>query len=202
MSESDRSNTKYGDRIADHDWSAPTPEVEAADRVYVDGHEVDVIYITDPGETGGYGRERYTATINYDDETGDPYVLFVVKHRWKGNYWRDSLDMDWRDVPGPVRQQIAAVLPVNGPNALDCGHRMIDEGGESRWEKYHKPRMADLDAGEMWGSSFLGDALDMAESAAEAVREHDGDAEPVEQAVEEIQRAITTLNAREGGNQP
>lgn len=181
----------------DYEWADEKQgQTEAPDRTSIDSHEVDVIYTTDPSEDYGYGRERYTATLRYDDETDEPYVLMVVKHRWKGNYWRDTHDMDWRDTPEPVRKQVAAVLPVDAPDELDCGVRMFDEGGESRWEKHHKHRVESMDAGEMWGSSFLGDALDNAETAAEAVRERDGDAGPVEKAVEEIQRAITVLNKR------
>jgi len=188
---SDPSDTKYGDRIKDHDWSKPKPD--EPDRTRIKNHEIDVIYTTDPQEKHGYGRKRFKATIRYDDETGEPYVLYLIQYRWKGNYWRDVKDLDWRDTPESVKQQVAAVLPVNGPEDLDSGTRLIDEGGESRWEKYHKDQMEKMDSGEMWGSSFLGDALDSAEKAAEAVRERGLDEEPVEKAVEEIQRAITVL---------
>jgi len=191
---SNRENTKYGDQLEDHDWSKPEPETP--DRTSVKNHEIDVIYTTEPDETRGYGRQKYTAHIKYDDETGDPYVLYVVKHRWKGNYWRDTTDLDWLDTPTPVKQQIAAKLPVESPAALGTDTRLIEEGGESRWQKYHKDRVERMDSGDMWGTSFLGDALDNAERAAEAVRERDLDTEPVEQAVEEIQRAITILNER------
>jgi len=191
---SNRSNTKYGDRIEDHDWSDPDDSEDAPDRTRIGSHDIEVIYTTDPSESMGYGREKYTARIAYDDADGTPYVLFAIKHRWKGNYWRDTHDLDWRDVPQPVREQVAAALPVPDAAALDTDARLIEEGGESRWQKHHKHRVENLDSGEMWGASFLGDALDSAETAAEAVRERDLDAEPVEQAVEEIQRAITVLN--------
>ena len=165
---SNREDTKYGDRLADHDWSKPEPEAETHDRTTIKNHEIDVIYTVDPGEKLGYGRERYTATVQYDDETGDPYVLYVVEHRWKGNYWRDVTDWDWRDVPGPVRAQIAAALPVDTPDDLDSGTRLMDEGGENRWEKWHKPLMESYESGEeIWGEDYLRDAVTQLEGAAQ-----------------------------------
>jgi hypothetical protein len=136
-----RSKTKYGDRIEDHDWSTPESDVEEPERTHIDSHEVEVIYVTDPSEDMGYGREKYTTVLSYDDETDDPFVLYAIEHRWKGNYWRDMTDWNWSEVPEPVRQQVAAVLPVDGPEALDPGVQLMDEGGESRWEKIHKPRI-------------------------------------------------------------
>ncbi|RQG93713.1 hypothetical protein [Natrarchaeobius oligotrophus] len=162
-------DTKYS--VPDGHWDddpEPEPELE---RTRVSDHEIDVIFVTDPGADMGYGREKYTATIRYDDETGEPYVLFAVEHRWKGNYWRDVTDWDWRDVPEPVRRQIAAVLPVDSPDDLDDGVRVIGEGGECRWEKYHKPRMEATSGEEMWAGSSLRDAVRSLESAAEQLAE-------------------------------
>lgn len=189
--DTNRSSTKYGQMIEDHDWSEPESEPDELERTSVKRHEVDVIYVTDPGETGGYGRERYTATVDYDD-TGEPYILYVVEHRWKGNYWRDVTDWDWRDVPVPVREQIASVLPVDRPRDLDCGDRMIDEGGESRWEKYHKPRVDSMDGSEMWAVSHLTDAVKSLEGAAEDL---DGDTgtDRVEELVEEVRETIADI---------
>ncbi|ELY73245.1 hypothetical protein [Natrinema pallidum] len=191
----DRSNTKYGDQLEDHEWDDSDGETEpdALERTSVVSHTIDVIYTIDPGETGGYGREKYSATIRYDDETGDPYILFVVKHRWKGNYWRDVTDLDWRDAPGPVREQIAAALPVDGPDALDSGSRLIDEGGENRWEKYHKPRVEATSGGEMWGVSSLKEALERAEAAAEQFPEGSDAQARAEDLVDEIRDAIEEI---------
>lgn len=180
----------------DHEWADEKQQQEPSKLTRVRSHDIEVYHDTEPDPKDNYERERYTLTVSYDDETGDPYVLYAVEHRWKGNYWRDITDWDWRDLPDAVRESVTTALPVESPAELDSGVRLMDEGGESRWEKHHKHRVKSMDAGEMWGSSFLGDALDNAETAAEAVRERDGDAEPVEQAVEEIQRAITALNQR------
>ncbi|UHQ96410.1 hypothetical protein [Natrinema halophilum] len=173
-------------------------------RTQIKTHEIEVIYTTDPGETRGYGREKYSATIRYDDETGDPFVLFVVEYRWKGNYWRDVTDWDWRDVPEPVRKQIAAALPVRSPDELDSGARLIDEGGESRWEKYHKHRVEELSGDEMWGTSFLRDALDPLESAAEAFDDGSKGERLSEKLVTLTQKVIRTVDDRsdaaEGGD--
>lgn len=143
MSKTD--GTKYGHLVGnndDGDRSDPETESDSGERSYIDAHDVELIHVTDPDpEYHGYGRKKYKARLSYDDETGDPFVLFVIKYRWKGNFWRDTHDLDWRDAPEPVRQEVAAVLPVNSPEELDSGARVIDEGGQSRWENIHKPRM-------------------------------------------------------------
>ncbi|MDS0280045.1 hypothetical protein NDI85_19865 [Halomicroarcula sp. S1AR25-4] len=187
-----RSDTKYGDRVGDA-LDRPAPEPEQPDRTSVTDHDIEVIYETDPGRDDGYGREKYSATIRYDDETGEPYVLFVVEHRWKGNYWRDVTDWDWRDVPEPVRQRIAAALPVDGPAALATDQRLIDAGGESRWEKHHKHRVEDMSGDEMWGTSFLRDAMDSAESAAEAFDDDSSGERIAEKVVGALQKGIRGL---------
>lgn len=190
-----RSDTKYGDRLKDDQWDEPESEPEAADRTSVTDHEVDVIYHTDPDQTDGYGREKYSATIRYDDETGEPYVLFVVEYRWKGNYWRDVTDWDWRDVPDPVRERIAATLPVENPDQLDSGTRLMDEGGESRWKKYHKHRVEAMSGDEMWGTSFLRDAADDAERATEAFDDGSTGERLAEKIVGAIQKAVRGIEA-------
>ena len=167
----DRSKTKYGDLIADHEWSEPEPE-ESPERTRIKSHEIEVYYDTEPDPKDNYGRERYTVQVKYGRETDKPHVLYVVEHRWKGNYWRDVTDWDWLDLPEPVRQCVANSLPVKSPGDLDGGVRMIDEGGESRWEKYHKHRVESLSGDETWGTSFLTDALDSLESAAESFEEN------------------------------
>lgn len=134
--------TKYGDRIDDDHWEQDHSEPDQPERTSVKDHTIDVIYVTDPDpDYPGYGREKYTAHLKYDEDLGGPYVLYVVEHRWKGNYWRDVTDWGFEDVPEPVRQRVASVLPVNRPEDLDTDVRTVDEGGESRWEKIHKPRM-------------------------------------------------------------
>jgi hypothetical protein len=142
--------TKYGDKLPEGGARSlyEDDEEDAPERTRVSGHEIEVIYTVDPGEDMGYGREKYDAIIRYDDETGEPYVLYVVEYRWKGNFWRDTTDWDWQDVPEPVREQVAAVLPVDGPEELESGVRLMDEGGESRWEKIHKPRMEAMRGGD------------------------------------------------------
>jgi hypothetical protein len=197
----DREETKYGADIADYDWSDPDDEDETGTRTDVKGHELDVIYHTDPGAKGGYGRSKYTAHVRYDDETGDPFVLYVVEHRWKGNYWRDITDLDWRDTPELVREAIADCLPVDHADDLDGGTRLMDEGGESRWEKYHSRRVQELSGDEMWGLSFLRDSLEHAETAAEAFDDGSRGEELAEKLVTFTRRAINSLDESTGGDE-
>jgi len=196
----DREDTKYGEQIKDHDWSKPDEGTESRRNTNVAGHELEITHIYDETKDRNYGKHKYRIPIRYDDETGNPYALYAVKHRWKGNYWRDTTDFDWRDLPKPVKRRVASLLPVESHEVLRTEERLIPEGGESRWQKYHKDKVDQMEAGEMWGSSFLGDALIYAKKAAEAVREQRGDVEPVESAIEEIQRAYTVLNETEGDN--
>lgn len=184
-------NTKYGDRIADHEWTEPDEGVEQPERTTVKNHEIDVIYTVDPDEDMGYGREKYTAHIRHED--GDPTVLYVVEHRWKGNYWRDTTDWSFLDVPEPVRQRVAAVLPVDSPNELDPETRLMDKDGESRWEKHHRHRMESLDADEMWGTSFLRDAINNLETAAESFDEGSTGEEWAEKLVSVTQNAVKAI---------
>lgn len=195
-----RDDTKYGEELDGHDWSESEPDVETQDRTSIKNHEIDVIYVTDPGEDMGYGRGKYTATIRYDDETGEPYVLYVVEHSWKGNYWRDVTDWDWQDVPQPVRQQVATALPVRSPEELESGVRLMDEGGESRWHKHHKHQVEAMDGDEMWGVSFLRDALDNLESAAEAFDDGTKGKRLTEKLVSTTQKVIKATDSRHGSS--
>ena len=164
-----RSNTKYGDRLADDAWDEPEPEPDGGEpRARVTDHELDVAYDTEPDAEDNYDRERYTVTIRYDDESGEPYVLYAVEHRWKGNYWRDVTDWDWRDVPEPVRERVVAALPIDDPAVLTSEHRLIEAGGESRWQKHHKHRVESMSGDEMWGLSYLKEALRQLDLATEA----------------------------------
>lgn len=164
----DRSETKYGDRIADHEWRDPEPEPDPP-RTRVKSHELDVYYDTVPDPDDNYERDRYT--VRLDHRGDEPEVLVVVKHRWKGNYWRDTTDLDFRDAPEPVRRRVAAALPVDSPATLDPDERLVDEGGESRFAKYHRPRMESLSGGQMWALSFLDDALKGLDNAHEALED-------------------------------
>lgn len=184
--------------VPDEFWDDDEPEVEADDRMHVESHKIEVVYTTDPDEKYGYGREKYTVTITYDDERGTE-ALRAIKHRWKGNYWRDTLDLDWQDVPVPVRQKVAALLPVDGPDELESGVRLFDEGGESRWEKYHKPRVEAMSGDEMWGTSYLRDALKGAEGAAEALDDDTDAHDRAEELVADIQQFIRDIEEVEGG---
>jgi hypothetical protein len=184
--------------VPDGHWEKDEPEVEHDDRLHVKGHEIEVVYTYDPDEKHGYGREMYTVTITYDDEHGTE-ALYAIKHRWKGNYWRDVLDLDWQDVPEPVRQKVASLLPVDGPDELESGVRLFDEGGESRWEKIHKPRVEAMSGDEMWGTSFLRDALKGAQGAAEALDEGTDAQDRAEALVADIQDFIRDIEDIEGG---
>ena len=123
--------TKYS--VPDDYWDRKDEPADEYSPTTVDSHNVDVILTTDPTETMGYGREKYTAHIVHDDE--GVRVLYFTKHRWKGNYWRDVRDLDWLDVPGSVRQQVAAVVACDGVDDLDPGVRVIGEGGRSTWRQ-------------------------------------------------------------------
>jgi len=192
------SDAKYGDAIPDDHWEEDDGAVEEGSPTTITNHEIDVILTTDPHESGGYGRKKYSCRIRYDEETGEPYVLYVVGYRWKGNYWRDTTDWDWRDVPRAVRQQVAAALPVDSPDELDSGTRLMDEGGESRWKKHHRKRMKQLGGDEMWGLSFLRDALDDLETAAEAFDEGSKGERLTEKLIATTQKIIRVVNARGG----
>lgn len=189
--------SKYS--VPDDHWERDEPEVEADDRMHVENHEIEVVYTTDPDEKYGYGRKKYSVTITYDDERGAE-ALRAITHRWKGNYWRDTLDLDWQDVPGPVRQKVASLLPVDGPDDLDSGVRLFDEGGESRWEKYHKPRVESMSGDEMWSTSHLRDALKGAEGAAESLDDGADAQRRAEELVAEIQDLIRDVEDIEGGD--
>lgn len=179
--------TKYGDRVPDDAWEED--DDEAGDSpTSIKNHEIDVVLTTDPDADMGYGRERYTVTLTYDDDGDDPVVLYVVEHRWKGNYWRDTTDWDWRDIPEAVREQVADVLPVADAAALTPENRLIAEGGESRWKKHHKPRMDAMDSGEVWGQSSLKDASRVLQRAAEKLP--DGSAEEAEALVDRVHELI------------
>jgi hypothetical protein len=123
--------TKYGDRIPDDYWDEDD-EQDAESPASLESHEVDVILTTDPTEDMGYGREKYTIHIGHDFEDS-PVAVFATEHRWKGNFWRDVRQIDWHDVPGAVKREVADVVDCDGVNDLHPGRRVVGEGGRSTW---------------------------------------------------------------------
>lgn len=123
--------SKYS--VPDDHWKEddePDPESPAS----INSHKIDVILTTDPTEKHGYGREKYTVHIGHDFDDS-PVAVFAIEHRWKGNYWRDVKQIDWHDVPGAVKQQVAHVVDCEGVGDLHPGHRLVGEGGESTWRE-------------------------------------------------------------------
>lgn len=114
--------------VPDDHWEEDDDqEIEEYSPTSVDSHEVDVILTTDPNEDMGYGREKYTAVITHDED--GPTVLYFIKHRWKGNFWRDTHELDWKDVTYTVKKQVAEVVDCDGVDDLDPECRLIEEGG-------------------------------------------------------------------------
>jgi hypothetical protein len=195
----DRSDTKYGEMIADHDWSKPDEEPTPQPRTTIKSHEIDVYHDDEPDPDDNYGRTRYTVQVNHDED--GPYVLYASGHHWKGNYWRDTTDWDWRDLPKPVRETVVAALPVDDPDALDCGTRMMDEGGESRWQKIHKPRMESYDGGgEMWAESHVKEAVEKLDGAIEALDDEEI-ASRFEAVKGEVQAVATDMRGGDGSDE-
>jgi hypothetical protein len=129
----DRSQTKYS--IPDDYWDRDTEEQAPCESpTTVDSHDVDVIFTTDPHAAHGYGREKYTAHLVHNDNGAT--VLFFTKHRWAGNFWRETKELDWRDVPRVVKRQVAAVVACDDVDELAPGHRLVDEGGEHTWKRF------------------------------------------------------------------
>ena len=118
--------------VPDDHWQNDEEPDRGDSPAKLDTIEVNVILTTDPHADMGYGREKYTAHVVHDDTDG-LYVLHVVEHRWKGNFWRDIRDWDWKDAPGLVRERVASVVDCDGVDDLDPGVRLVDEGGESTW---------------------------------------------------------------------
>jgi len=119
----------------DHEWTDQEEvDEDVLDRTSVDTHEVSVIYTVDPNEDMGYGREKYTAHLTHGKDR-DPVALYVLESRWKGNYWREKTEWDWRDIPDPVKRRIADVVACNGAGSLRPQNRLIPEGGETAWQR-------------------------------------------------------------------
>lgn len=126
--------TKY--EIADdHEWADEKQADDPAESpVSVDSHTVDIIHTTNPDADMGYGRDKYTVHIVDESSWNDgtPYATHAVKHRWKGNFWRETKQVDWRDLPPIVRKRVLSLVPCL---ALDPGCRLVDEGGRSVWSE-------------------------------------------------------------------
>ncbi len=131
--------TKYS--VPDDHWEDEDDgPVESNAPTSIESHTVDVILTTDPTEDMGYGRKKFTAHIAHKDD--GPVVLYFTRHRWKGNFWRDIEELDWRDVPGSVKRQVAAVVACDGVDDLDPGHRLVEEGGRSTWQREERLKEA------------------------------------------------------------
>lgn len=127
--------TKY--EVPDDHWEEEQEDEEESNEspVRVESHDVDVILTVDPDHDHadmGYGREKYTVRLVDDDEDA-PYALYCIEHKWKGNYWRDVKELDWRDIPTEVQLRVAEVVDCAGVDDLDSGVRLVEEGGRSTW---------------------------------------------------------------------
>lgn len=119
----------------DHEWAdEQEPDEDVQDRTSVQSHEVDIIYTVDPNEDMGYGREKYTVHLTHGKDR-DPIALYVLEHRWKGNYWREHTEWDWRDIPMPVKKRVASIVDCAGVEDLKPERRLVDEGGETAWQR-------------------------------------------------------------------
>lgn len=189
-------DTKYGDRIPEDAWV--DQEEDVPDRARVKTHTIELYYDDEPGTNDNYQRTKYELRIAYTD-TGEPYALYAISHRWKGNYWRDMLDLDYRDLPTAVKETVASKLPVDHPDDLQHEHRLIPEGGENRWQKHHKPRVESLDGTQMWGLSALKEGLERLERAAESFDEDSQGERLSNRLVELTQKSIKVVDP-DGGS--
>lgn len=120
----------------DHEWADEQTEDFTESPVTVKSHDVDIIHTIDPTEDYGYGRDKYTVHITNDNERErSPYALYATKHRWKGNFWRETLEVDWRDLPNVVQRRVASVVACKGVADLDSGSRLIDKEGRNPWQR-------------------------------------------------------------------
>lgn len=120
----------------DHEWADEQTEDFTESPVSVESHKVEIVHTTDPTEDMGYGRDKYTVHIvNDDDRERAPFALYATKWRWKGNFWRETLQVDWRDLPNVVQRRVASTVACASVAALDSGTRLIDEEGEEPWRE-------------------------------------------------------------------
>jgi len=130
--------TKY--TVPDGHWEKDAEDTtDAHPTQYIKSHEVDVYVDDEPDPEDNYDRTKYTAHITYRDD--EPSALYVTTHRWKSNYWRDMMDLDWRDTPKIVKERVAAVVACDGVDDLDPNVRLVEEGGRNRWKDIHMPRV-------------------------------------------------------------
>lgn len=119
----------------DHEWGdEQEPDRDTTDRVSITRHEVDVVIVTDPSEDMGYGREKWTAHLTHGGPD-TPTVLYFTEHRWKGNFWRDIREWDYRDAPVAAKRKVARWVQDASVESLRPGYRVVDEGGKTpaRW---------------------------------------------------------------------
>jgi hypothetical protein len=130
--------TKYGDRIADHEWSEPRRDDGADERAELcsGGVSVEIVHVHDPDATHpGEGRHKYElhASPPAAGPTDTWTVAFARRYRDEaGQFWKRDGAVDWADLPGEVKAEAARVLPVDSPSALDPGKRLVDWEGVGR----------------------------------------------------------------------
>jgi hypothetical protein len=127
--------TKYS--VPDGYWDRDQPdETDLPDHhpTHVQSHAIDVIHVEDPHKKNGYGRTMFTTHLSHRDDGGGPIALYCIRHRWKGNFWREAEELDWYDIPGVVRQRVAAALSTTTAD-LDPECRLIGEGGRTLGER-------------------------------------------------------------------
>lgn len=134
--DADGLDTKY--TIPDGHWDDDVEE-ESHPTQRIDRHEVHVVCDNKADPDGNYDRTKWTAVVTHGDD--GPTALYFTSHRWKGNYWRDQMDVDFRDAPDVVKRRVAEIVVCDGVEDLDPGVRLIEEQGRSRWREIHMPRI-------------------------------------------------------------
>ena len=102
----------------------PSGEV-STDRPRLDSVRVSVIEYDD----AVYGKRKYTATIYPERDGGGLYVLYVIRHQWKGNYWRPVERIRWGVAPEAVRTRVAEAVGSD-PSDLDPGVQTLTAARE------------------------------------------------------------------------
>lgn len=135
MSDTKRSETKYGNRIPDGHWEQDDDEedgesdTDSQQRTTVDSQIVDVIWRTDPRDL------RFDVHVSHGDHRWSPVASFASRyHRIaESNQWDPMGEVDWVDLPVPVRRRVADVVAgVDSHEELDPETRIInpDEDGD------------------------------------------------------------------------
>lgn len=128
-------DTKYGLMIDDHEWADDEDPEPAEPPAELKDHVVTVHHTFDPEQTGGYGRHKYDVHLQHDVEDA-PVAVFATKYRWKSNYWRETEQVDYHDLPASVREQVATIVACDGPQDLRPGRRVVGESGRETWRRY------------------------------------------------------------------